>query len=118
VGNHADWSFHAAANTKEKMMIRFVRTASIAPGKLGDAIAFAKQVSVLIEKIAKVKLEVMMPVGGNPNRIAWRTEYASLAAMEEATAKLMADPKYLSLLSKGGANFIAGSVNDSIWRTI
>ena len=99
-------------------MIRVVRTASIAPGKVGDALAFAKQVSDFIAKKHGVQLQVMLPVGGNPHRVAWRTEYPDLGAMETFQAKLMADPKYVELLAKGGANFIAGSVNDSIWRTL
>jgi len=98
-------------------MIRFVRTASIAPGKLGSALVFAKQISGYLEKQYALKLEVMLPVGGNPHRVAWRSEYANLAAMEEAQAKFMADPKYLELLATGADNFIAGSLNDSIWRT-
>jgi hypothetical protein len=99
-------------------MIRFVRTASVAPGKLGDALAFAKQITEYIGKNFGQKLEVMMPVGGNPNRIAWRTEYASLAAMEEFTARSMADAKYAELVKSGAMNFIPGSINDSIWRTL
>jgi len=99
-------------------MIRFVRTANIAPGKAGDALAFAKQIADYIGKSFGVKLEVMMPVGGNPYRIAWRAEYASLAAIDEFTAKSMADPKYMELTKAGAANFIPGSINDSIWRTL
>jgi hypothetical protein len=99
-------------------MIRFVRTASIAPGKLGDSIAFAKQVSAFVEKQTGVLLGVMLPVAGNPHRIAWRAEYATLAAMEEANSKLMGDPKYLEMLSKGKDLFIAGSLHDAIWRTV
>ena len=99
-------------------MIRFVRTASVAPGKLGDALAFAKKVAEYLGKQHGVQMEVMMPVGGNPHRIAWRGEYTDLATMEKMTAKYMADPKYLKLLSEGGANFVAGSLNDAIWRTV
>ena len=99
-------------------MIRFVRTATIAPGKLGDALAFAKQVTEYIAKNYGQKLEVMMPVGGNPIRIAWRTEYANLGALEEFMAKTMSDPKYAELLKTGGMNFVAGSLNDSIWKTL
>lgn len=99
-------------------MIRFVRSASIAPGKFAEAIAFAKQVSDYIAKKHGVRLEVMLPVGGNPQRIAWRAEYESLGAMEAAQSKTLADAKYLELVAKGANNFIAGSVNDSIWKTI
>ena len=99
-------------------MIRFVRASSIVPGKLVDALAFAKEVSAYVEKNHNQKLEVMMPVGGNPHRIAWRSEYANLGALEEFQSKTMKDPKFLELLSKAGPIFIPGSVNDSIWRTI
>ncbi len=99
-------------------MIRFVRTASIASGKTADALAFAKQISDYMAKQYNVKLEVMMPVGGNPQRIAWRAEYASLAAMDEVQSKILPDAKYWEIVSKGQAHFIAGSLNDSIWRTV
>lgn len=99
-------------------MIRFTRTSSIAPGKLGDALAFAKQVSEFLEKEHGQKLEVMMPVGGNPHRIAWRSEYSSLGALEDFQSKTMKDPKYLEILSKAGSIFIAGTAHDEIWRTL
>jgi len=99
-------------------MIRFVRSASVAPGKLGDALAFARQITDYIGKNFSVKLEVMMPVGGNPNRIAWRAEYANLAALDDFTTKSMSDPKYAELVKSGAMNFVPGSVNDSIWRTL
>jgi hypothetical protein len=99
-------------------MIRFVRTASIAPGKFADALAFAKEISEYMGKKYSLKLEVMMPVGGNPQRIAWRAEYASLGAFEEIQSKIVADKKYWEIVSKGTTHFIAGSLNDNIWRTV
>ena len=99
-------------------MIRFVRTASIAQGKLREALTGAKEIADHLSKAHGIKLEVMMPVGGNPFRIAWRAEYPSLAAMEDAMSKLMADAKWLEIQAKGSANFIAGSANDAIWRTV
>ena len=99
-------------------MIRFVRSACVAPGKFGDALAFAREISEFIGKHYNVKLEIMLPVGGNPQRIAWRAEYPNLAAMDEFQSKLLLDSKFAELSSKGGANFVAGSMNDVIWRTI
>ena len=99
-------------------MIRFVRTASIESGKLADAIAFAKQISEFVKRQHGLKLEVMLPVGGNPQRIAWRAEYESLAALDALQTKILADREYLELVAKGASNFISGSLNDSIWRTI
>lgn len=99
-------------------MIRFVRTSSIMPGKFADALAFAKQVAEYIGKNAGVRIDVMLPVGGNPQRVAWRAEYENLGAMEASQARLLADPKYMELVTKGATNFIAGSTNDVIWRTV
>ena len=99
-------------------MIRFVRTASIVPGKFEDAVAYAKEISEYAAKQYGLKLEVMMPVGGNPHRIAWKADYANLGAMEEMMSKILADPKYWDIVSRGSLNFIAGSLNDAIWRTV
>jgi hypothetical protein len=99
-------------------MIVFSRGAAIAPGKIGSAMAFAHQVSAYLKTTYGIELEVLMPVGGNPNRIGWSTRYADLAAMEVATTKMTADPKYWEIVNAGAANFIAGSIRDSIWRTV
>lgn len=99
-------------------MIRFVRVASIAPGKMTEALAFARQIAELFEKTTGMKLQIMVPVGGNPQRVAWRAEYESLGVLESVQGKLLMDAKYQDLIAKGAGNFIAGSVFDSIWRTI
>ena len=99
-------------------MIRFIRTASIAPGKFPEAMAFAKEITEHLKKQHGLKLEVMMPIGGNPQRLAWRAEYESLAAFEQMQTKIVADQKYWEMITKGGTAFIAGSLNDSIWRTV
>ena len=52
-------------------MITYVRTASIAPGKTTEALAFAHNIAKLVDKLTGVKVGVSMPVGGNPFRIAW-----------------------------------------------
>ena len=38
-------------------MITFVRTATIAPGKVGEALAFAHQIAKLVEKISGLKVQ-------------------------------------------------------------
>jgi len=100
------------------MMIVFSRGAAIAPGKTASAMAFAHQVSAYLKSTYGIELEVLMPIGGNPNRIGWSTRYADLATMEVANTKMTADPKYWEIVNAGTANFIAGSVRDSIWRTV
>ena len=99
-------------------MISFFRTASIAPGKAGDAIAYAHKIAKYIEEKHGLKIGVLMPVGGNPYRIGWHAMYPGLAEMEAMTAKLMADPEYMALVAGNAPNMLPGSVLDDIWRTI
>lgn len=99
-------------------MIAITRTASIAPGKTGDAMAFGHQVAKYIKEKHGTTLEVLMPIGGNPARIAWHTRYESLAQWETLTAKLLADKTYMEIVSQHADTFLPGSVRDNIWRTI
>ena len=99
-------------------MIAITRTASIAPGKTRDAVAFGHQVAKYIKEKHGTTLEVLMPIGGNPARIAWHTRYESLAQWETLTTKLLADKAYMEIASKHTETFLPGSVCDHIWRTI
>jgi hypothetical protein len=102
----------------EITLVTVIRSASIAPGKTADALAFAHNIATLINNKFDKKLDLMMPVGGNPARIAWRGDYANLSEWETLSAKLLADPEYLALVATTAAFVIPGSVNDDIWRTI
>ncbi len=99
-------------------MIAFNRIASIAPGKTTNAIAFAHQIAAYMKEAYKVELEISLPIGGNPQRIAWSSRYKDLAAFDAVGSKLLTDKHYWEVVGKGSDNFIAGSIQDSIWRTI
>jgi L-ascorbate metabolism protein UlaG (beta-lactamase superfamily) len=101
-----------------KTVITFIRSASIAPGKTGDEIAFANQIGKHIKENYGTTVELLVPVGGNPNRIAWHAHYESLAQLEALAAKLLADTEYMGIIAKNSATFLPGSVHDEIWRTI
>jgi len=98
-------------------MIAFVRVASVKPGKQVAAMAFAKEISAFLKGSYHLDLEVLRPVGGNPQRIAWSTRYADMTSMETTTTKMLADPKYWELVNGGAECFIAGSMRDAIWQT-
>jgi hypothetical protein len=99
-------------------MIYITRTATIAPGKTGDALAFAHNIAKLLKDKHNMALEVMMPVGGNPNRIGWLGRYENLAQWEALVAKLLTDADYMEAVAKAKDTFLPGTVNDDIWRTI
>lgn len=99
-------------------MITIIRSAAIAPGKTGDAVAFAKTIAKYIEEKYDTKLQILMPIGGNPYRIAWLAHYENLAQWETLTSKAMADAEYMALLVKNAPTFLPGSIHDEIWRAI
>jgi len=99
-------------------MIAFNRTAAIAPGKTSSSIGFAHEIAAYIKEAYGVELEVLLPIGGNPNRIAWSARYKDLAAMDAVNAKMLADKHYWEIVSKASDNFLPGSVRDSMWRTV
>jgi hypothetical protein len=99
-------------------MIAFYRNAAIAPGKVGSAVAFARQIAAYVKDRHGVELSIAMPVAGNPNRIGWAAHYESLGAYEAKMAAITSDPEYQGMAAKGSENFIAGTVHDEIWRTL
>ena len=99
-------------------MIAFNRTANIAPGKTASAIGFAHEIAGHLKAGYGVELEILMPIGGNPQRIAWSTRYKDLAALDAVSQKLLGDKQYWELVGKASDLFIAGSMHDSIWRTL
>jgi hypothetical protein len=99
-------------------MITFLRTASIASGKVGSALGFAHEISGYIKSHFGLEVTVHMPIGGNPNRVAWSANYDSLAALDAMQGRMMADKDYMGMVAKGSENFLAGSVHDTLWRTV
>jgi hypothetical protein len=99
-------------------MITFVRTATIAPGKVGEALAFAHQIANLVEKITGLKVGVSMPVGGNPFRVAWVAAQPDLAAVEANNSKLLSNPEYMKLTEGSASLFLPGSAHDEMWRSV
>lgn len=99
-------------------MIYWTRTANIAGGKVAEAMAFASEVSDLVENATGVGVTVSAPVAGNPNRIRWHVQYESLAAFEETRAKLLMDPKYVALVTANVVNFVEDTIDDEMWITV
>jgi hypothetical protein len=99
-------------------MIHFVRTVSIAPGKMTDAMAFAKKLASYLAKKPGIKVEVSVPMAGNPNRIGWHSMHQDLGEFESVMSKLGSDAEYAKLVRSGAGLIIPGSTNDALWRTI
>jgi hypothetical protein len=91
-------------------MVNFMRTAVIAPGKTADALAFANQVARHIREKHGTTLELLMPIGGNPEG----SRYQSRGEGETLSAILIADSEYMGMIAKNASTFLPGSVHDEL----
>ncbi|MBU4324068.1 MAG: hypothetical protein KKG49_12650, partial [Gammaproteobacteria bacterium] len=66
----------------------------------------------------KRELEVLLPIGGAVQRVAWSARYNDLTELESVMNKLTSDPKYWELVNSASDNFIPGSFHDAIWKTV
>jgi len=99
-------------------MIVVQRSASVAPGMLAAALAFANETSAQVKATTGVDVKIAVPVGGNATRIAWIASYENLAHYEAAGLKLLADQKYLELIKKAAGILVPNTLHDEIWRTL
>jgi hypothetical protein len=99
-------------------MIAFSRSAVIAPGKTASALAYARELAKTVHSKTGVDVQIAVPIGGNPSRVCFLAQYENLGALEKAQGQLMSDTGYLDVVAKGGDNFVAGSLQDEIWRVL
>ena len=99
-------------------MITFRRSSSVAPGMFSAAIAFANEIKAQVKASAGVDLQIEIPIGGNPSRVAWVANYESLAELDATGLKLLGDPKYQELLKKAAGIIVPETTVDEMWRTI
>jgi hypothetical protein len=98
-------------------MIAFTRVASFVPARSGEAIACAHEIARHMQGTYGIEFEVMLPVDGSPQRIAWSSRYADLATLDAVSARIVDDARYWELLRRASDHFLPGSMQDSVWRT-
>ncbi len=96
-------------------MMRFVRTATIRPGKLQPALAFAHDISAHVEAITGVKVNVFTQWGGVVGRICWQSDNDDLGAFQNAMGQALSDAEYLKKIEGAADLFIEGQTRDSLW---
>jgi hypothetical protein len=106
-------------NGKEELrMITVVRTSTVAPGKMADAMTFAQQVTKLARDKFDLDVHVSTPIGGNPSRIAFTASYPTLAEVEAMLIKINADADYQNFVAANVATFVPGSAHVELWRSV
>ncbi len=99
-------------------MITFVRTLSIAPGKHAQVMSFTRQVQKLFAEKYGIELRAAAPIGGDPNRIAYSSSFATLLEYEQALLKISADPQYQKLVAAYLPHIDHGATHDQLWRDL
>jgi hypothetical protein len=99
-------------------MITHIRTAVALSGKSLELIGFAKEMAEIIGRVTGTKPVVASAFGGNANEVAWISQSESFSQMEEALAKLVADPGYRAEVKKAEHLAVPGLTHDRFWRHI
>src|SRR5208283_173528 len=63
-------------------------------------------VANVVEAKAGIKLNIMVPIGGNPSRISWVASYDNFAAYESGRNKLLPDADYMKLVESNTPYFL------------
>jgi len=100
---------------REVSMMRFVRAATIRPGKLQPALAFAHDIAAHVETAVGVKINVFTQAGGVVGRICWQSDHDDLGAFQSAMGQLLSDAEYLKQVEGAADLFLEGQTRDSLW---
>jgi hypothetical protein len=84
-------------------------TAQCANGHIADAITWGLELSESYHSITGLDVHFVRSLFGPWATIGWLSVAPSIAAYEEGSAALQADPNWLPLLDSGGAFFTPGS---------
>ena len=101
-------------------MVRWMRSARIAPGKNIEAMQFAMEIT----EYAKNKYEgapgasVYLDSFGEVGTIRWMTDYEDLASFEKVSNQVRADQEWWQKMDAIKDLFIPGSIHDVIMRLI
>ncbi len=96
-------------------MVRFVRRATIRPGKIERALAFANEMSAFVKSKQGVDVNLFLQAGGTVGRICWQVDYADVGALEKANNELLSDAEYIKKVEAAADCFAEGDTRDSIW---
>jgi NIPSNAP len=98
-------------------MITLLRTSIFMPGKVAEARAWSAEAAERVAHITGNKVRVGAPVGGNVNGVVFISQYDSLAAFEEQTAKIAGSVDFTNFLKRAEGLFVPGSLTDQLYRT-
>jgi hypothetical protein len=99
-------------------MVTAIRSLVVQPGRTFEYMTVAKELAAVMKHASGHEPNVAMSFGGNPLAFAYIGTYASIAELEEARVKLLADTAYRTAITKTDHLVVPGSSHDQIWRHI
>jgi hypothetical protein len=93
-------------------MYLFTRMARLSPAHYRDGIEWALGVTEKVNQITSLNVGLWSPIlSPGLGTLSWGSAVETLSDLEDADAKLMADPMYLDVVEKG-ASMLVGTVED------
>ena len=93
-------------------MYLFTRMAQLGNGHYRDGLEWAVTLTEKVNQVVSLDVGLWSPMlSPGLGRLSWGATVESLTDLEDADAKLMADPMYLDMVDKGAA-LVAGTVDD------
>jgi hypothetical protein len=99
-------------------MITFVATIVAMPAKIVETVTIAKEMAELIKRATGVEVAAGASFGGRVNEVALISQYDSLAHMEAASDKVLADADFLAGVKRFEGLLVPGASRDHIWRHV
>ncbi len=95
-----------------------VTTTNINLSRIGEAMEFAADVSSTVSSITGATVGLSTAVTGRRSRISWAGFNASMAEIEEQSAKLESDESYMELFKRADGLVVPNALEQTIWRGI
>jgi len=95
-----------------------ITTTDINLSRIGEAMALAAEVASTVSSITGATVGLSTAVTGRRSRINWGGYNASMAEMEEQSAKLESDESYMDLFKRAEGLVVPNALEQTIWRGI
>lgn len=100
-------------------MIRFQRSIRSSGNNAGATIAWAKEVTDLLNgKYAGTTVQAFAHRFGNVSIIVWQADFDTLAGLDDYQHTLNTDEEYWALVEKSTGLFVEGSVDDTVLESL
>ena len=95
-----------------------VASANIALTRVGDAMAFAAEITATVSEILGKQGGLATAVTGDRSRVVWVGNAASLAEVEESGDKLEASAEYMDLFKRSEGLIVPNTLQQNIWQRV